>query len=267
MYKIYLSSCLLITCYLANAQATLVIGYQYNTPQQQMKTGWGHAHGANFAYLFELGKEKKFHLGAQLGFGQFGTNSVEQQYSFRGGAPTITTATLWSQFTNFGAIGRYLPIQGKRITPFAEFQTGYMLAQSRISVANPAIIDDDGCVTHETEDWSLQSDGTIYGAIGAGFQINFGKNVQKSRHSLEIQAKTVFGGEIEYANMKRLYNHPDLTNPNARAATPNERPLLASFLHVGTNEQHQHIVAELYTHPLRMWQLNINYAMRFGKNR
>jgi hypothetical protein len=268
MKKLYAIVFFMAICSVATAQNSLVMGYQFSIPQNQMKEGWNQAHGANMAYLVGVGKGQKFSVGGQLGFGQYGRDKNEQHYSFRGASATIVTASVWSQFTNFGVIGRYQPIGEKRVTPFAEILAGYMLAQSRISIANPNVIGDDDCVAHERDQWALSSDGTIYGALGAGLQIALGKPSQKMKHGIEIQARSVFGGQIEYANMNRLYNHPDLTNPaNSRGQSPNERPIIANFINVGTNEQHEHTVAELYKHPLQMWQFNINWVLKLGSCR
>lgn len=97
-------------------------------------------------------------------------------------------------------------------------------------------------------------------------QVAFGKNPARARIFLEFQAKTVFGGKTEYANMNCLYNHPNLTSPNVRGQTNTERPMLVNFVNVGTNELHEHTVAEIYNHPLRMWQFNINWVIKLRNN-
>jgi hypothetical protein len=253
-----------ITLLAAGQRSNIVLGYLYSTPQAAMKDGWNQAHGLQMAYLWDVGESRKFSLGPQLGFGSYANNTSEQHYSFQGAPPTITTASLHSALSNFGLTGRYHPLgqAQKRISPFAEVQSGYQNMRSSISFPDPTDMSD--CPAHEQT--NVVSNGTMYGSLGGGIQIAFGKAKGNARNHLELSARSVFGGQIEYANMNRLYNHPNLTSPTVRGQSANERPLLLNFVNIGTNELHEHTVAELYNHPLRMWQFNINWVIKLRNN-
>jgi hypothetical protein len=60
------------------------------------------------------------------------------------------------------------------------------------------------------------------------------------------------GGELNYINSKKLMN--DEPNPNAK-------PYNVTFVHLSTNELHQHKVAELFTS--RINQLDLRLGILF----
>jgi p-aminobenzoyl-glutamate transporter AbgT len=69
---------------------------------------------------------------------------------------------------------------------------------------------------------------------------------------------------MEYANMNRLYNHAEVTGNPMPDPEMGETPLMVTFINASTSQQHMHTVAELYNHPLRMVQIQLQYVVRMN---
>ncbi len=236
-------------------------GYQLSLPTAEMRNGWNTGHGLHGSYYRHITKAKGLSIGADVGFGNYATKMQPQQYRFPDGSITNTTARLNSSLGNIGLGVRYQPVALGIIYPFAELQAGYFWMNSSIYIEDPS--DPLGC--RALENRNLVNSGTAYWAPGAGFQIQLNKKQASRRTALEFRARYLRGGEMEYANMKRLYHNQDQTGNQTANRGNGEAPLRVTFVNVTTNEQHQHTVAELYNHPLRALQFNVTYSVRPGK--
>ncbi|HSK11787.1 MAG TPA: hypothetical protein VK907_01175, partial [Phnomibacter sp.] len=174
---------------------------------------------------------------------------------------TNTTANLTSSLGQFAFAARVSPLASKKVSPFFELQAGYFNMSSRIYIEDPT--DPLGC--RALEERNIVNSGTSFWSPGAGVQIFLGKGKNNEMHSLEVAARNIRGGKLEYANMNRLYHDHGQTGEPEPDLTKGEFPYMVTFVNVTTNEQHQHSVAELYKHPLRVLQFNVTYSYRFGK--
>jgi hypothetical protein len=236
------------------------IGYQLSLPQLKMKDGWSSGHGIQLSYFRHFKEADWLSVGTNIGIGSYAMKNQPQQYRFSDGTITNTTATLSSSLGSAALAVRLSPLAGKKAMPFIEIQGGNFWMHSTLFIADPT--DPLGCRALENK--TLVKSGTMFASAGAGLQLLLGKGKKNDLHFLEISARSLFGNNLEYANMNRLYHdHTSVTNPTPEA--PNEKPLVVRFINVTTNVQHEHTVAELYNHPLRVLQFNVQYAYRFSK--
>jgi hypothetical protein len=262
MQKIYLLLPLLIAAIFAEAQRNeFGFGYQLSKPQGNMKNGWDAGHGIQMQYHRYLRDVKGLGFGVNFGYGNYAWERNPQQYRFPNGSVTNTTAVLSSSLVSAGASVKIVPFVNKRFSPFAEIQAGIFGMVSSIYIEDPA--DPLGC--RALENRNLVSSSTFYQAAGIGVQWQPGKSSSGSRHLIELSIKGVRGGDMEYANMKHVYDQHSQTSVQNPRQGSGERPLVVRFVNVQTNEQHDHSVAEIYNHPLRMVQLNLQYSFRFSK--
>jgi hypothetical protein len=150
----------------------------------------------------------------------------------------------------------------KKFSPFAEIQGGYLGMFSDLYIEDPR--DPLGCRPLESN--TLVSSGSLFFALGGGIQLYLGQGKKdgKQKHLLELSARTLWGGEMEYANMNRLYNHAEVTGNPMPDPEMGETPLMVTFINASTSQQHMHTVAELYNHPLRMVQIQLQYVVRMN---
>ncbi len=261
MKKLYLLSFFAIAFFGTQAQLNeFGVGYQLSLPQLTMKEGWNAGHGIQLSYFRHFKEADWLSAGTNIGIGSYAMKNQPQQYRFSDGSITNTTAALSSSIASAALAVRLSSFDDKKIRPFVELQGGHFWMYSTLFIEDPT--DPLGC--RALENRTLVKSGTMFASAGAGFQFLFGKGSKKDLHFLEISARSLFGNNLEYANMKRLYhNHTLATNPTT--ASPGERPLVLTFINVTTNAQHEHTVAELYNHPLRVLQFNVQYAYRFSK--
>lgn len=238
------------------------IGYQLSLPRQMMEKGWNNGHGLNLDYFFHPKTVKGLSLGTQLGYGLYASQSQPQQYKFSDGTITNTTVDLSSSIASASLSARFAPWVSKKISPFAEIQGGYLGMFSDLYIEDPT--DPLGCRALESN--TLVSSGTLFYALGGGIQVFIGKSKDnpKNIHLLELSARTLWGGEMEYANMNRLYNHADVTGNPMPDPETGEKPLMVTFINASTSQQHMHTVAELYNHPLHMLQIQLQYVFRLN---
>lgn len=263
MIKFYCSLfCLLASTFLFAQKHEFGIGYQLSLPRQMMEKGWNSGHGLNMDYFYHFKKVKGLSLGTHLAYGSYASQSQPQEYKFSDGTITNTTVDLSSSIASASLSARYAPWVSKKVSPFAEVQGGYMGMFSNLYIEDPA--DPLGCRALESN--TLVNSGSLFYALGGGIQVYIGKSKEKSKniHLLELSARTLWGGEIEYANMNRLYNHAEVTGNPMPDAEMGEKPLMVTFINASTSQQHMHTVAELYNHPLRMLQIQLQYVVRIN---
>lgn len=261
MHKLYLSLyCLLASTFLFAQKHEFGIGYQLSLPRQMMEKGWNNGHGLNMDYFFHPKTIKGFSIGTHLGYGSYASQSQPQVYRFIDGTITHTTVDLSSSIASGSLSARFAPWVSKKVSPFAEVQGGYMGMFSNLYIQDPA--DPLGC--RALESTTLVNSGSLFYALGGGIQVYIGKSKDKPKniHLLELSARTLWGGEMEYANMNRLYNHADVTSNPMTDPEMGETPLMVTFINASTSQQHMHTVAELYNHPLRMVQIQLQYVFR-----
>lgn len=260
MKKLYFLLFLQALAFAVFAQANeFGLGYQLSLPQSEMKNGWNAGHGIQLSYFRHFEKAKWLSVGGNFGIGGYAMETQPQEYMFRDGTITNTDVILSSSLGSAALSTRMTAFTSKTVMPFVELQSGYFWMYSSLYIEDPS--DPFGCKALESK--TLVNSGTFFGSVGGGVQILLGKANYRGRHLLEMGARSVFGNNLEYANMNRIYNDHEVTSEPLPAK--GEKPLMVTFINVSTNEQHEHSVAELYNHPLRALQFNVQYAYRFGK--
>ncbi|MCU0387861.1 MAG: hypothetical protein MUE71_04575 [Chitinophagaceae bacterium] len=240
----------------------VTFGYQLSLPQATMKNGWNSGHGIHFGYHRYFKAIEGFSLGADIGIGNYALERQPQQYVFEDGTITNTEASLSSSLAYGALAARYEPLWRNKLSPFIEIQGGYFGMYSSLFIEDPR--DPLGCRALESKD--VVSSGTAFWSPGLGFDLELGKD-KNDIHGLALSARYVMGGQLEYANMNRLYHtHNGQTNGQPENTVAGESPLMVTFINVTTNQLHEHSVAELYNHPLRVLQFNLTYTYRFGKH-
>jgi hypothetical protein len=263
MKKLYLSTFILMASRFVFAQKhEFGIGYQLSLPRQMMEKGWNNGHGLNMDYFFHPKTVKGFSIGTHLGYGSYASQSQPQEYRFIDGTITYTNVNLSSSIASGSLSARYAPLISKKFSPFAEIQGGYLGMFSDLYIEDPR--DPLGCRPLESN--TLVSSGSLFFALGGGIQLYLGQGKKdgKQKHLLELSARTLWGGEMEYANMNRLYNHAEVTGNPMPDPEMGETPLMVTFINASTSQQHMHTVAELYNHPLRMVQIQLQYVVRMN---
>ena len=236
-------------------------GFQFSMPQGAMKNGWSTGYGLNMGYYRHLANVKGLSIGADFGYGTYAMDTQPQEYRFRDGTITNTEVNLSSSLGYAAMATRYEPLLSKMFSPFVELQGGYFGMNSNLYIEDPT--DPFGC--RALENRTLVKSGTAFWSPGAGLKIQLSKCKLGDIHSIEIRARYIMGGELEYANMNRIYHHQDQNSNGQEEMAKGEKPLVVTFINVTTNELHEHSVAELYKHPLRALQFNLSYNLRFSK--
>ena len=238
----------------ASAQdADLGVGYNLQLAQGQMKNGFTSSHGLTLDVLLPIKKMPMLSVGADLGYGIYGMRSQTQEYRF-GNTTTITDVNLTSQIFSAGGKLRINPLYKSKVQPYAAVQFGGLNMYSSLYVEDPN--DPDGCKALEQR--KLVKDWTWYTGLGGGVRFQV-KQKHCGKSFVDIGVNYMMGGNVEYANMNRIHNH---TAP-ATGPTPDSKPLMVKFINVTTNETHEHEIAEVYTHPLRMLQAQVKYVITF----
>ncbi len=261
MQKIYLFITGIIIWASAIAQPhEFTIGYGGSMPQGLMKNGWSSAHGITAGYSIVLPSLPALSFGVNLDWGLYASKRRPQQYQFTDGSITNTHVSLSSSIATFAGKMRYTHLQTHKISPFFEMQAGHASMFSSFYIEDPV----DGCRALENE--TVSSSGTFFGGILLGSRWNLGADEKGNRHALELSVGSVRGGTMDYANMNRVYHdHNEINGTRGAQRGNGESPLLVTFLNISNNTTHQHSIAEVYTHPLRMFQFHLSYVYTLKK--
>ncbi len=254
---------LMLLCLLAGlavtAQSNRQFGLGYNLflPKADMKKGFGSAHGFDMDLLYALKKAPFIRLGADMQYSIYASSSRQQEFAFRDGSTTIATVNLNSQIVSLGAKARFeCPLakeSGGRVKPYGQVQAGVLSMYSTLYVEDPH--DDDGCKPLEKR--TPVKDYTWYAGAGGGLMIDLaGKKNARDTYFLDIGLSCIGGGKQRYANMGKVYD--------AAAADPSKPGgLNVQFVNVSTNEVHEHRVADVYEHAVRLAQVQVRFVCRF----
>lgn len=256
MKKIYFSCVLLLTATFLHAQTKQFgVGYNLFLPGGEMKKGFGSEHGLNLEMLFSLKKAPFIWLGADLQIGTYGSSTRRQTFTFRDGSSTETDVNLNSQMGTFGARARFekpRTDKSKRLVPYGQVMAGALSMYSTLYVEDPH--DEDGCKPLENR--TPVKDYTWYAGGGAGLMYDISKRSAINRSFIDLSVSCIGGGKQEYANMGKVYES-NVTNPGEG------KPLNIRFVNVSTSEEHEHRVADIYEHPVKLFQVQLRFVYRW----
>jgi hypothetical protein len=255
---------LFISCSLyfpASSQSFKFIGdYSLGLPQQQMGQNIQAVHSLHAGGLYQLpGQFKNLSVGLELGAGVYAHKEIEQTFNFDANTSTVVPVIYNSNVFNANLQTRYQFLDEKRymIVPYINAKAGLYNFFSNVTIEDPA--DPGGCRALDKK--SLINDKTFYWGAGAGVQINpsiFSKHKKGGPVMFDISINTIRGGKLDYINTKHLKHEEDVPQMGGK-------PLMVKFINVGTQDIHEHMVAQVYTSALRIIELRAGLIVDLGK--
>lgn len=254
-------STLFISCLLyfnVNSQSLrFITDYSLGLPQQQMAQNIQAIHSLHLGVLYQFRNLKNLSVGLEFGGGIYAYKKIDQTFNFDANTSTVVPVNYSSSVSNLNLQTRYqlFDEDSHMIVPYIAAKGGVYNFFSNITIEDPN--DPDGC--HPLDKKNLMKDHSFYWSAGAGFQINpsiFSKHKKESPVMLDLSINTIRGGELSYINTKDLKDEQDMTGG---------KPLLAKFINVGTQDIHEHKIAQVYTSALRILEIRAGVVLKFGK--
>ena len=243
------------------AQGDIGISYAAGVPLQSLAKHTQVAHQAVFSGTFRLPVKKHpyFFAGFEFGIGNYAHKTIEQTFTFSDGSTTLTDVRYNSNIGYANAVFRYdIPFKG-RVVPYVNLKGGVTGLFTGIYVEDPK--NPGGC---EALDKSTAfKDATMTYTYGGGFRINLSKQLN-GRHSylLDLGVNNTRGGTIDYLNVKDLGSHDHSTMGGTDP--DGGKPLTTKFINVNTQNIHEHQLAEIYSSPVRLLQINLGLFIKFN---
>jgi hypothetical protein len=259
--KLFYLAFLLACCTLSiQAQFSMSTGYGLGIPQQKMANNLNAVHQFKTSFLYRLPKNlQRISVGIDGGTGNYARLSMPITFNFGSGRPTTTYVDYNSNTTFANAILQVDFFQKTAFTPYAILTGGVQKWSSKIYIEDPT--DLDGCRALENK--TILKDRTATFGVGAGIKGDLSKlfNIrERGKHFFYISAVSTKGGEIDYINTRKLKEHNhDPNTPLSEGA----KALNMRFINVQSNVIHNHMMAEVFTTPLRLLEFNIGYTFRF----
>jgi len=257
------TSTLLLTCILyftASSQPwKFTSQYGLGSPQQQMGSNIQAAHSLQIGGLYQLpGNLDNFSVGIETGLGLYAHKRVDQTFKFDANTSTVVPVNYNSNVFNVNLQTRYNIVDEDRfpIVPYINAKAGLYNFYSNITIEDPN--DPDGCKPLDRK--NLINDKTLYWSAGAGVQINpdnLSKRKNDSRVRIDIAANIIRGGKLDYINTKNLMDATSMPEPGAKS-------LNATFINAGTQQIHEHSIAQVYTSHLRMMEFRAGVSVLLG---
>ncbi|WP_081154870.1 hypothetical protein [Niastella vici] len=256
-------STLFISCLLyftATSQPVKLFGnYSLSLPQQQMASNIQAIHSLHIGGLYQLpGQLKNLNVGLEFGIGMYAHKKIDQTFNFDANTSTVVPVNYNSNVFNFNLQTRYMFLDETKhlIVPYFTAKAGVYDFFSNIYIEDPS--DPDGC--HPLDKKNLISDKALYWGAGVGFQVDpslFSKHKKDLPVKFDVSVNTIRGGKLDYINTKDLKDEQDVPSTNGK-------PLLVKFINVGTQDIHEHKVAQVYTSPLRLIEIKAGLLFRLG---
>ena len=250
---------LLLSSFNCLAQVDLGLSYMLGVPLQTMAKHIQPAHQAVFSGNFRLPVKShpQFWAGFELGLGNYANKTIEQTFKFGDGTTTLTDVRYTSNLTYANAVFRYdIPFKG-RVVPYVKLTGGGTTFFTSIFIEDPK--NPDGCEALD-KDLALKDFAMTY-SYGGGFRINVSRK-KDSHHSylLDFGVGNTRGGTIDYLNVKDL---GELDHSNM-GGTSDGKPLITKFININTQNIHEHQLAEVFSSPIRLLQINLGLVILFN---
>ena len=199
--------------------------------------------------------------------GTYSNRTLQQTYEFMDGSQTRTDVTYSSNFHKVMLGSRFYTryaIDGMEIylTP----QIGFGSMRSRIYIADPQ--DEDDCKPLENT-IAQRDNGFIYG-LEAGLDLQLNKLLRKAKiednHRIFFSANYLSSFQtFDYINIRYMENevHGMAHNMPTDGLDEQGRDINTQFVNLGSNNLHEHKIAELYTSPLKYIGIQVGYVYRF----
>lgn len=237
------------------AQLSVGSGYQLALPLAQMKTNINPTHSLVVAGLYQLPRMRQLSVGLEFGIGTYAQKNMEQTFTFSNGNQTVTNVNYSSNMWQGAALVRYDLTKNAAITPYVSSKVGYNRLYANIRIDDPH--DSDGC--HPLDKKSLLGDGTMTASAGLGVKLDmaaFSRSWDKGQAWFDLSVHYTRGSNVSYINTRKL-------SSATTASSEGAQPLNLQFINVSTQNIHEHQVAEVFTSPLRMLQLQLCFYKSF----
>ena len=264
MKKNFTLFALCLFTYSAFAQMAGSLDYTLSLPQQAMNQNIHAVHQLSLNAGYRLPNYlRRVTVGAEVGIGNYANLRMPTTFNFEGSAPTNTHVNYSSNTFNANAVIS-VDLANKRSTliPYVVLKGGVHSFFSGIRVEDPT--DTDGCRALESK--SITKDNTTAWTYGGGVRYQILKNKYfrpYRQHYINIQVTNTRGGTIDYINTKKLTDHQHHTPPQNTNNGESFTPIEMKFINVRSNVIHNHMIAELYSTPLRFLDIKVGYYMAF----
>jgi hypothetical protein len=250
MKKFLLPAISAIFCLFSQAQFQGNISYNMSVPLKEMADNINLTHSMFFDMRYKFNNSPLW-LGSQFGIGTYAETTERQTYTFSSGETTEADVRFSSNVMNLHMVAGIDLVSKGSVIPYVNIKGGYSQFFTCIYIPDPS--DDGGCKALENK--NVFKDGAWSTGAGAGIKIPLNKLVKDKfgfNTWIDFSAGYLVGGEISYINAKKLMNDDPNSNP---------KPFNVTFVHVATNELHQHKVAEVFTS--RINQLDLKLGILF----
>jgi len=229
------------------------IPYKSSMPNMSMNNGAG----INLGY--RIMKAAPLWLNADFSGGLYASKTREETYVFSDGSDTRTDVQYTSSMYKFLAGPSFdIGSRDELLWGYATVQGGLAGMSSRVYVEDPK--DPDGCTALEKKNTFSDRTGVV--ALGAGLRMNVGKRSGHFRQYIELGARYMMGGRIDYVNINYMKEEPH-NMANGMNTSTDGRDLNIKFVNVSTNSIHEHKVAEIYSSTFKMLNVRFAYVLTF----
>lgn len=256
-----LTSTLVFSCLLylsASSQQWKFSGsYGLGLPQQQMGSNIQAAHSLQGGISYRLPAQlKNVSFGLELGIGTYAHKQVDQTFMFDN-VSTVVPVNYNSNTLHGSLQTRFNLLDEEKvlIVPYVVAKGGLYNFYSNVVIEDPN--DPNGCTALDRD--NIINDVAMYWSAGGGFQIDpsfFSKHKRLGNLKIDISAHTIRGGSIDYINTKHLMDAQEVPEPGGKS-------LKARFINASTQHIHEHSVAQVYTSPLRFFEIRAGVSVIF----
>jgi hypothetical protein len=207
-----------------------------------------------FGMSFNISRNLKspFSLGAEMGFGSYGSETSRQAYTFDDGTVTETDVVVNNNIFNLQLTGKYFIRNNKKVNPYLSGKLGWTWYSTNLVIEDPE--DEFSC--HPIESDILFRDNTYTASAGAGVKIDFNavfRKMESQRFFIDASIHSVSGGTVRYMNSEK----------DPAQAMP-DQDITAKFLNTQTEVIHEHHVGYVYTSLISMVEYRLGVSFRPG---
>jgi hypothetical protein len=253
LYTAIISSFLLLP---AMGQFSAGSGYQISLPLEEMRTNINPTHTLAITGLYQLPSFQQLSLGFEAGLGTYAQKNMDQTFVFRDGSRTVTNVNYSSNMWQAAALLRFDLVRRSNVTPYLSGKVGYNRLYANIRVDDPHDID--GCRPLDRR--SLMGDGTMTMGGGVGFKIDMAAfsrgGWDRGMGWFDLSVNYLTGGNVSYINTRKLSSATAVPNTGGEGIN-------MQFINANTGNIHQHQVAQVFTSPLRMLQVQLSFFKGF----
>jgi hypothetical protein len=260
MKAFYLLTAFIVTGLCASAQIEGGISYSLSLPQHEMKANINPIHSMNIVFMSHLKGLTRLSWGIEAGFGQYASFTKDQEVRFPDGTGISTQVSYSSSTVTAGLATRYNLFKEAKLNPYVTGKLGYASFFSKVYVADPEHEDD--CKPLEKK--TPISDHSFFASYGAGLQIDISSKKKPNNAWLDFSINQVHGTKLDYINIKDIKENVIQNDPSSPAPiTDKTVPLSIKFVNVSTQTIHEHQMAQVYSSPLRLFEMKIGVLWLF----